>query len=693
MSTRLAQQQSSSRSPELDSAAISSLFPRVAAITILFLVVLISIRGAAGAKAWDQAAFAFSVTGGALLAIRFLRSRTMTPSRLALFVAIGGIGCGIAAVERPSLTTIFWEGFGTGAALLSLPLALLIVPMSAWLQRSRVLAYTLATVMMSLAVVDAVSLIRDLSDFAVPSNNIYVLNEMLAPAAGRVPGANFVPQYTTLFGWVLVPFRHLLSANELANVATLLLSALGIVGIALATILARRCLPGRSLWLAVGLTVPLATVTVFHGALSSSIGSYLQEVPIRLFPAMLYSVIAVNSLVALLHHSVRKLSLISLGLLAGMMAWNSQDIGVVVPMAYGIVLQMATRGGLRKRATALWLTGLAPGLMLYPIWTLSTGHPIQFQYLLVTVRSFGGGFGSAPIQIPGPVLLVLPVILGSVVVGVCLLWKALDGIVTRPQYEQHAIVTLAFVGLWSMGSLPYYVNRSYASGQLQIFLLPFGVCCCALLSLCYSAAPTGERRLGSELLSYLRGRAVWLLPVTLPIAVGFGAILQTPYPSVTLNALAHPPAKVGFRSALDDAYSNRGYHGPSFNYFASDDITAAQAYARNHGGGVVGYLGANANYLALLTGADPRILYDDPEDFEISQAAYQLGCDYIRHNPTRWLVAAPGMTFFVGATICGEYEPWPVPGERPDTVFKLDPGAVQLFGDHAGFRVALVKDG
>jgi len=220
---------------------------------------------------------------------------------------------------------------------------------------------------------------------------------MLAPAAGRVPGANFVPLYTTLYGWAIVPFRHLLSVNGLANMATIILSCLSVLALVLAVVLARRTLPARSLWLAVGLTVPLATVTVLHGNIYSSIASVLQELPIRIFPAMLYSVIAVDSLVALLQHSVRKVSLISLGLFAGLMAWNSQDFGLAVAVAYGIVLQIATRGDVRKRARILWLSGLVPGVLLYPLWTLAIGHPIQLKYLnLISPRVTTGWRRGAP---------------------------------------------------------------------------------------------------------------------------------------------------------------------------------------------------------------------------------------------------------------------------------------------------------
>ncbi len=664
-----------------EAVALRSLFSRVAGVTILFIVVLLSIRGNADkippdtvaalhADRYDRAVFVLSVIAAVVLVVRFVRRPTIRPSRIALVVCVVGMLFGIAGVDRPILTATFWEGFGISVALVAVPVSMLIVPIAARIRRSGMLRYVLTALAIALALADLLSHIRDLGNFVISYGNDFVLNEMLAPAAGRVPGANFVPQYTTLYGWLVFPFRSLLSANGLANMATILLSCFAVAAVVLAVVLARRTLPKRSLWVAVVLTVPVASVTVLHGIESSSIAAYLQELPVRLFPALLFSLIATNSLTALLRRSVPKATLLGLGLLAGLMAWNSQDFGIAVTVAYGLVLQVAARGGLRKQATLLWLMGLVPGLLLYPLWTLAIGHTIQLQYLGLTVRSFGGGFllSATPIWIPGPVLIVMPLLISSAAVGWFLLWKASAGVDERPRHQKYAIVTLALVGTWSTLAFPYYINSASADGQLQTFLLPFGVCCCALLSLCYPAIAGEARRSGT---SIGRSRAIgtlWLLPVTIPIGACFGAILQTPNPSVALNALAHPPPSIGFLAQIDSA-----------------EILAGKAYARAHGSGTVGYLGPDANYYHLLTGVSSRVLFDDPVDFSLSDLAHRLGCQFVRDHPTRWLVTAPTISYpfgktssvypatdqQLGITMCGIYEPVPLPHEPPGTFFKI----------------------
>src|SRR5579862_4431639 len=99
MSTRMLEQQEqrSSPPPSFEGEVLTSLLPRIIAITVVLVVVLVSIRGSAGAKAWDQAAFAASVAADLVLVIRFIRRSTpIPPSRIALVISVGGMLFGIA---------------------------------------------------------------------------------------------------------------------------------------------------------------------------------------------------------------------------------------------------------------------------------------------------------------------------------------------------------------------------------------------------------------------------------------------------------------------------------------------------------------------------------------------------------------------------------------------------------------------
>lgn len=671
-STRTGDFRSSTFDTVGNSRDVLALFTRTAAISALLVIASTSVRGVRGPKTWDKVGFVAAAGTAVLLGVWFTRGGTPRPSRIALMVCVGSFIWGAATVERPSLTSMFWEGFGVGGAVVMLAAALFLLPLSRWIAASRWRAHVAWLVLTPLVAIQLLSLVRDTYDFGPPTNNMFILNEVLAPAAGRVPGSNFIPQYTSLFGWFFVPLRGFLTPENLVNTATVVLSVMGVATVVLAVVMARRCLAPRLTWLILLVLVPITTVTVGHDPLVSSIGSYFQELSLRIFPAMVCTLVAVRVLEGLLRGVVHERTLVALGALGALLAWDSQDIGVVLAIATAIVLQLAARGVPRKRVTALWLGGSLLGVISYPLWALAVGHALNAQYFALTARSFGGGFGSALMQIPGPVLMVLPAILGVAVVGCSLLFDFAHRYPEATAEQRYAVSTLAFVGLWSLGFLPYYVNRSYASGQLQVFLLPMGLCALIVWSLVTPRDPVTTVRRRSHPVTHYARNAVWLLPVTLPVTLGVGALLQTPSATLTVRDLLHAPPDASFASVLTESEVSATTPGaPVLTAEITHEIAVMRDYVRGHGGGSIGYLGPNANYVRLVTGVQSRILYDDPADFTIGAQAYQLGCSFVLNHPTKWLVTSPGVTSLVGAHVCDRYGPVAIATELPGTIFQL----------------------
>ena len=406
-----------------DVAAVGVLLPRVVAVTIGLTIAFVAVRGPQGNKAWDKALFIVALTVVALLCVQFLMR---PPARVASIVtsagAVGGLIFGIARIERPTLPG--WDGFGFLIAFGAVYLAAYLWRALDHVERSRTWRVVLTTGVAVVVVNDLASLIRTLSDFTYAIVNVAVLNEMLAPAAGRVPGADFVPSYVTLYGWLLVPLRPFMSPWSLAESAMILASIFGVLSVALGVMIAWRSLSRPSLWLAAGIVVPLACVTAAHGTNPySSIGAYLPALSVRIFPAMLLTLLGLDELVRLRAGSSREWYLPALGVLAGLIAWNSQDFGLAASIAYGLVLAVALPPAAWRRSMFLWVCGFVAGLASYPLLAGLTGTRINFSYFGLFSRAFGRGFGAALIQVPGPVLVVLPVLLSSAAVGWCLLWR------------------------------------------------------------------------------------------------------------------------------------------------------------------------------------------------------------------------------------------------------------------------------
>ncbi len=659
-----------------DFAALSVLLPRVVVATVGVIVAFAIVRGGnlsnrygvncgelcVRHKPWDKAMFIAAVVFAGLLAVYFLRRRPTRAAHVAVSIcAVGGLLVGIARIERsgqrvqfgaPALPRFIWEGFGVPVAIAAVLLAVVLWRGLERIETSRTLRVVLTAAIGLVAFIDLASLVRTLSNFFEPNDNQYVLNEVLAPAAGKVPGATFVPQYVNLYGWLLVPLRHFMSPRGLAQSAMILLSVLGLLSVVLAVTIAYRAMSSPSFWFAAGVIVPLTCVTVMHGATPwSSIGSALQELPIRVFPAMLLSFLGLEELSRRRAGSVRTWRLPALGVLAGLIAWNCQDFGVAIVIAYSALLVVALPAAKLRKSLALWVAGVFGGLALYPLVTVLAGTPIRLDQIALFTRAYGSGFGADLVQVPGPVLVVLPLILSSVAVGWCLLWRQRRRVATGDAPNDRTVLTLALVGTWALGGFVYYLNRSYASGQLQILLMPCGVCAVALVSLARDARSRVARS-SPDHRALTRRMSFALLPAALIASLGFASMLQSPNPVRVFKDLADPPAGYGFAPRVTSLST----------------IHSVEAYVGTQGGSL-GYFGNNGNYIHLVTGLPDLLLYDDPGMLTTSPILLRAGCAYLVDHETTWIVVSANADSGNGPDICGSYFPVDVAGLPPRTLF------------------------
>lgn len=628
--------------------AVSLLLPRILIGTWVVVAAVVFARGPHGNKDLDRAMFVAAVLATVVISIwsfRYIPKRVL-PISIAL-LATAAVLVGIARTERPPLY-FFWEGFGTSVALLAIGVSLMFWRGLRWVQASPSLKRIFTIAVCALSVIDLASVIRTVNDFVDAPSNAFVINEMLAPAAGRTPDSNFVAQYVTLYGWLLVPFRHVFGVHSLANVAVIFLSCLSIIAVFLAVLIARRALPRGYFWLAVILVVPLTCVTALHGGivpkdqspLDSSIGSYLQELSIRLFPAMVLSSLGLAELMRIRSGRVGR-SIFALGLLGGLIAWNSQDLGLVLVVSFTVVLWGAIPWTRLAQPMLRWLAGLAVGLALYPLLALSLGRPLDLSYFALFSRTYERGFGAALVQVPGPVLVVLPFLLGSAGVGWWLLWRHRRRAPDSTTRNEYAILTLTFVGTWGSIGLIYYINRSYASGQLQTLLLPCGICLAGLISLFLEASrqDSNQSDLPSRR-SFTRGRTLTLAPLTILAALPFAAILQSPNPHTVWDALAHPASEYSLASQLETVST----------------VRATKNYVR-HQSGSLSYFGENGNYITLATGVPTTLLTDTPALSAASTVVMEDTCEYLSMHRTKWLVVSSASRFYFPGNLCNLYRP------------------------------------
>jgi hypothetical protein len=221
------------------------------------------------------------------------------------------------------------------------------------------------------------------------------------------------------------------------------------------------------------------------------------------------------------------------------------------------------------------------------------------------------------------------------------------------QYYVSGLIGFVF-SLWALGGFAYYVNRSFASGQLQILLLPIAI---SLASVVGISLRSGAFSFASGFLYSKINRGhpnfVWVIPFVLIFSLPFSAVIHSPNPWVEF-------------SRIKDGVSNPRW--PMSGVLASvSDASIAAKYAAERGE-VVGFFGNSASYIYHETGVTPAVIFNSTKDLLISQDAEAVACEFILEGGFDALVLGDdSIEVFQqqGRPLCGLFVQQDIPGLRP----------------------------
>jgi len=629
--------------------AVTVLVPRVAAGTLLILVVGTLATGNNVTGNLNRAMYV-----GALvlaLAVTFLFARRDQPTRFDTFLALlasAGLIWGAWSIERPKLLPSgLWEGFGSHVAVAACVLLLVFAVVLRPQHFSRPVRIGIAVILFLLCACDVLGAIRTIDYMPYVNNNLNEINDMLGPAAGRVPEATYIPQYTALYGWLFFPFKSLLSPVALVGAMSIFLTTLGFVTVGIAVQLVRRVLAIKGYLLAVALVVPITYVTSHQIGDFSSIASLFQALPIRLFSGFLILAIGLTDLMLLYRGTLRNGHVALIGFVCGLIAWNSQDFGVAAAAVYGVVILLGATQSVRLPAVGIWLAGLVFGVASYPLFLLAIGSPVDPSFVGAFIKLFGSGVGSAPIQVPGPVLFVMPLIVCAAAAGWSLMRRRRRPGIAGDRVLDQATIVLTFVGTWSVVCMVSYVNRAYAAAQLQTMLLPGAVCIGALLSIAMHSEEARTTWLAALNVTTAQLSAkARLIPIGLAVCLCFSSALLTADPVLATKTLVNPPPMSGFRD----------YDLPAI--LAA--VHSAQRYTTGKPGTLT-YLGESFNFVTLdLHVPSNAALF--PYSLTAVGAVTEVECRWLEDHHSRWMVLSPDALFAFGDNACGMYRAVNLPG-------------------------------
>jgi hypothetical protein len=260
-----------------------------------------------------------------------------------------------------------------------------------------------------------------------------------------------------------------------------------------------------------------------------------------------------------------------------------------------------------------------------------------------------------PIITPGPVLVVLPLIATIAAISTGLLLRERFSSYQIPEQLRRSVLTASFFSLWSAAGFAYYLNRSYASGQMQILFLPLSV---ALANFIYfvlemdleakwsarsffKAETWRKPKLRSSLTS---------LTLAIVMALPLASTVAFPQPNIELKRLT--------QGVPGHTWPKREH--AQFRF----DVKQIKSSEKED----VFYFGTSGNYYELALGLKSLNLFNSPFDLTISQLIVEQACSEIKKSgASRIVLNDEGMAIaqaFLNKSLCEIYSEDPNRGPR-----------------------------
>lgn len=288
---------------------------------------------------------------------------------------------------------------------------------------------------------------------------IFTANELLAPASGLYPLADFQAHYSNFLGFPIAPIVRLIPGNTMSVLVAYLL-ALQIFCLCIPAIVSRITAQSRLLLPTTLIPIVLVTTSNENGEAQHS---YFQGFPLRsVMPSLLLIV-----LVWLVSRTrgLRIVDLLVLGALSALTILNNLDFGAPAAAA-AIAVALLCGRELKRRLTALAFIVFGGAISLAGVLAVYglSGRALDLQFFLLFVRVVSeGGYMNAAMPIGGlPIVMVTGFGLGSVL-GIYAVKRAHQ---TNESRMMAAAAFLLFSSLWGLLSFIYYSGRSFTSTAL-----------------------------------------------------------------------------------------------------------------------------------------------------------------------------------------------------------------------------------
>jgi hypothetical protein len=552
-----------------------------------------------------------------LVSVNLLKKYSYKISSLAgcFILGIGVYGIEThAPINNVDLRPILWLGYGPIVLAVTLLIIPFIFSIYSWSGLSRKVKVFFNILAITVAVLVIPAIWQGGNSIIDNYHAEYVINENLAVSAGYLPYVNFIPQYGTFYSWLLYPFKNALSADSLVTLSLYMMNFGVILSIAIGVWLVFKAMNKRSLALAVLLVIPFTSAAQFpyRKVYSGTIYSLYSQLPIRLLPGIILGYF----LIKILEKNSPKLNIskLLLAFFSGCTLWLNQDFAILSGLLVIAFLILYSKKFTRYVSIIITFSA---GIFSYPFLLYLTGNKINYSYVGFFAKQYESGFMAEPIITPGPVLIVLPWIVALVCASFYLLIKERFSNIAIEDENRRAIITTAFFSLWTLIGFSYYLNRSYASGQMQILFLPLAVASASFFGYLFnknSELPWNSKinyKLPTWKVSSLKRNSSYFL-IAIIMSLPLSSIIAFPNPAIEIDRLSSStPDHVWPKPSNKKLFSTYGLR--------SETVLPDS------------YYGTSSNYVKLKYSLNSLSLFNSPFDLTLSEEMVKQQCIYLNN--------------------------------------------------------------
>ena len=432
----------------------------------------------------------------------------------------------------------------------------------------------------------------------------FVNNELLGPSSGKYPFINFNYQYSALQGFLISPIKLIDASFFIKNMNQITAISLSVFACATAIMamhLIKKITGTKNYLVALGLACGWLNFAQFNqiGA-QGSLLTPQTSIQIRLF-SMFLVILCLNKTFNYLENSRLFLGWVFF-FLAFLSATNNQDFGLISFASMTMLRFFYSKNKIRfMLISTLYL--VVSVLIFIVILRLISGQWISAEFILFFQRNYSSSFvASIPIDFAGPVLIVVPFLLAGFFVPL---------IVNRnSQNIGYNYLIPQAIALSGILSFPYFLNRSIASTQLQIFI-PI-----ALLSLLPTLIHFFTVAYQSDLNTSSR---VVLNPfLVLLVSIGLSLVIFSSKPMNQID-----------RIFSSETRSSKGF---LYSVISKEDLSAISQSG-------LYYFGENANMVSAITGVKTLNIFNQTGDVLISPKALEFQCKVFKDVNASQIVA------------------------------------------------------